>query len=138
MSTTEAVALVKAKSGKDITLAIVDDKTVSVGYDIKLNMPFVGVLSKTVVLNITVLKIDGDKLYLKYVADGAGIELVLKGMLAALPTFGNSNLIEVQGGNILILHLGEIEQIHRLFQQVQVSDISFKEDSVFVDFTANV
>ena len=53
----EAISLIKDKSGKDVSLKIVDRNTINVGYTISKNVPFIGNISKGVDVNVTIDKV---------------------------------------------------------------------------------
>lgn len=44
-------------------------------------------------------------------------------------------MIESRDHNQLVLHLGQIEEVHKALQQVDVNDIILKEDSAVVTFS---
>lgn len=131
---TEAESLIKEKSGKDVSLQIIDEKTIQVGYKLKTKVPLLGELSKDVIIDLTIDKLTDETLYLTYAAKGNGMEFVLKGLLAALPTFSKQQLIENDGNNSLIVHLNEIPQIHNALQFIEINTFQFKNDMIIIDF----
>lgn len=127
----EASRLVNAKSGKDIALTVINSKTIQVGYDVKVKVPILGEMSKNVVLDVTIDKLVGEKLHLSYSARGMGMDLILKGLLAVLPT----SCVVADGHNTLILDLSKIESAHKVLSQIEVEDIMFKDECMIADFT---
>lgn len=131
---TEACHIVKEKTGQDVTLEIKSNGTINLGYKLKVKVPFLGEVSKTVDCDITVENFDGEILYLKYATAGIGIDLILKGIIAASPALSTKKVIEPLDGNRLKINLGEIEKVHEVLEKVTVNGINFINDNVEIYF----
>ena len=62
----EAISLIKDKSGKDVSLKVVDKNTINVGYTISKNVPFIGNISKELDVNLTLCKHLHNMAYVKF------------------------------------------------------------------------
>lgn len=130
---TEATSLVKEKTGQDVALEIINSNTVKLGYKLKVKVPLLGEVSKNIDGEVSVEKIDGETLYLKYDA-GIGIDMILKGLITASPALGSKQIIEPLDGNRLKVNLGEVEKVHGTLEKVTVKDICFANENAEVEF----
>ena len=133
---TEATSLVKKKTGQDVALEIINSNTVKLGYKLKVKVPLLGEVSKNIDGEVSVEKIDGETLYLKYDA-GIGIDMILKGLITVSPALGSKQIIEPLDGNRLKVNLGEVEKIHGTLEKVTVKDICFANENAEVEFFFN-
>lgn len=131
---TEAVSLIKTKTGKNVDLSIVNNNTVKVVYELKVKVPIFGDISKNVDLDVSIEKIQDETLYLQYTAGGIGIDMILKGIFTALPTFSNKRVIETTDGCRLKVNLDEIDEARKALNQIKVNNITFSNGNAVVDF----
>ena len=131
---TEATSLVKEKTGQDVALEIINSNTVKLGYKLKVKVPLLGEVSKNIDGEVSVEKIDGETLYLKYDA-GIGIDMILKGLIIASPALGSKQIIEPLDGNRLKVNLGEVGKVHGTLKKVTIKDICFANDNAEVEFS---
>lgn len=76
----EIIALVKEKSGKEITLSTLNEKTVKVGYIMKVKVPFMNkCLSSTFDIDVTYEMFVGEDVCLSY-NGGKGLDMVIEGV----------------------------------------------------------
>ena len=134
---TEATSLVKEKTGQDVALEIINSNTVKLGYKLKVKVPLLGEVSKNIDGEVSVEKIDGETLYLKYDA-GIGIDMILKGLITISPALGSKQIIEPLDGNRLKVNLGEVEKVHGTLEKVTVKDICFANENAEVEFFLTV
>ena len=134
---TEATSLVKEKTGQDVALEIINSNTVKLGYKLKVKVPLLGEVSKNIDGEVSVKKIDGETLYLKYDA-GIGIDMILKGLITVSPALGSKQIIEPLDGNRLKVNLGEVEKVHGTLEKVTVKDICFANENAEVEFFLTV
>ena len=99
--------------------------TVRVSYKVPLMGP--------VGLDINVDRICGSDLFLSY-GGGAAIEFMVRTALGRFKDQPGADMIELLGGNRLVLALGKNEQLRTLFERVEVQDIHFDEQRVMIDF----
>ena len=125
--------ILKAKTGKDVLFRTVNDNTVSIGYDLKVKLPVVGTVSKTVWLNITIDEIVDEDLHLTYEA-GLGGDLLIKTLQKVIPSAKYLSYVDVKSDKKVIVHLHKIEDVHRALQQIDVEEINFKDDEVILMF----
>ena len=131
----EAISLIKDKSGKDVSLNIVDRNTINVGYTISKNVPFIGNISKEVDVNVTIDKVIDNNLYLRYATGILGGDIIVDKLLSTLPSFASSEIVDKDHNSGLIVHLNKIKKIQKFAEQIELKSISFGEDSVISDFT---
>ncbi len=130
----EASAIIKEKSGQVVSLKAVGAKTVRVGYDAAVELPIVGKVQKRVDIDATIEELKGEDLHLTYAAQGAVVSVAIKSLLAAAGRSKYKNLIEPRDHNRLVVHLGQIEEVHKTLRQIDVKDIVLKNDSAVVSF----
>lgn len=131
----EIIALIKEKSGKDITLTKLNDKTIKVGYIMKVKVPFMDkYLSSTFDIDVTYEKLVGEDVYLSY-NGGKGLDMVIEGVKNLVPQLKDIEIIEFAGNNNVIVHLGEIENAHEALEKIAVNDVHFIDDIVNVEFS---
>ena len=114
----ELSAFVRDRFNQDIVMSFVDDKTISIGKEIKVAM-----LRKLVAVNLTVKQVAGNDVTLVY-NGGMGLDLLVK---AALKYFKEKvgGLVEELDGNTLVVHLQKIEQLKDALKTVAIGGLSF-------------
>lgn len=127
----EAEALIATKTGKSVSLQVIDEKTIRAIYSIKVKL--LGTISK-ISLDLTIDKIIGETLYLSFKTTGIGIDLILKGLLKALPSFCGPKMLENNAPESLIVHLDEIPKVHNTLQNVDITAIKFLDDKAVAEF----
>lgn len=131
----EIIALAKEKTGKEIALSTVNDKTIKVGYVMKVKVPFMDkYISTTFDIDVTYEKIVGEDVYLSY-NGGKGLDIVIEGVKSLVPQLKDIEIIEFTGGNKVIVHLGEIEKAHEALEKVTVNDVHLTDEGVDVEFS---
>ena len=131
---TEACRIVKDKTGKDVNLGIKSNDTINLGYKLKVKVPFLGELSKTVDCDVTIENVDNEIIYLKYTTAGIGIDMILKGIIAASPLLSTKLVIETLDRNRLKINLREIEKVHEVLEKITVNGINFINEHVEIGF----
>ena len=109
----------------------VDGATVSVSVPIKV-FGFI----KSVSINITVQKIEGTDLFLSY--DGKmGIDLLVSPAISYAKKLvpGNADWVELMPGNILKLRLGDIDQMKKVFDKIELNNIFFEQGNIGVEMS---
>ena len=130
----EAISLIKDKSGKDVSLKVVDKNTINVGYTISKNVPFIGNISKEVDVNVIIDKVIDNNLYLRYATGILGGDIIVDKLLSTLPSFTNSEIVDKDRNGGLIVHLNKIKKTQKFAEQIELKSITFGEDSVISDF----
>ena len=133
----EAISLIKDKSGKDVSLKVVDKNTINVGYTISKNVPFIGNISKEVDVNVIIDKVIDNNLYLRYATGILGGDMIVDKLLLVLPSFTSSEIVDKDRNGGLIVHLNRIKKIQKFAEQIELKSITFGEDSVISDFTVS-
>ena len=129
---TEAVELIKQKSGKTVMLKVVNDNTITIGYEINVKVPIIGNVSKNVNVNVTFDKVDKEDVYLHYAIGMPGGDTIVSSLLSL---FANDiRIVEKCNNNGLVLHLREIEQARKGLEYVEIKSVSFSTDSILVVF----
>lgn len=129
---TEAVELIKQKSGKTVMLKVVNDNTITIGYEINVKVPIIGNVSKNVNVNVTIDKVEKEDVYLHYAIGMPGGDAIVNSLLSL---FANDiRIVEKCDNNGLVLHLREIEQVRKGLEYVEIKSISFSTDSILVVF----
>ena len=128
----EAVELIKQKIGKTVLLKVVNDNTITIGYEINVKLPIIGHVSKKVNMNVSIDKIEKEDVYLHYAIGMPGGDAIVNSLLSL---FANDiRIVEKCDNNGLVLHLREIEQARKGLEYVEIKSISFGTDSILVVF----
>ena len=131
----EIIALAKEKTGKEITFSALNDKTIKVGYVMKVKIPLTSkYLSTTFDIDVTYEKLVGEDVYLSY-NGGKGLDMVIEGVKSLIPQLKDIEIIEFAGNNNVIVHLGEIEKAHEALEKIAVNDVNFTDKGVTVEFS---
>lgn len=130
----EVISLIKDKSGKDVSLKVVDKNTINVGYTISKSVLFIGNISKVVDVNVTIDKVIDNDLYLRYATGILGGDYIVDKLLSSLPLFTSSEIVDKDHNSGLIVHLNKIKKIQKFAEQIELKSITFGEDSVISDF----
>jgi hypothetical protein len=129
---TEAVELIKQKSGKTVMLKVVNDNTITIGYEINVKVPLIGIVSKKVNVNVTFDKVEKEDVYLHYAIGMPGGDAIVNSLLSL---FANDiRIVDKCDNNGLVLHLREIEEARKGLEYVEIKSISFGTDLILVDF----
>lgn len=133
----EISEIVKTKTGKDISMSFVDNKTISVSYKAKLNVPLLGEISKVFDVKFAIMDIDNEDLHLSYDA-GSTTDMVASIILNFIPQASDNSFMELQKNAKAILHFEKIDKIHEILNSIEVKDILFEEDKVCVEFSLKI
>ena len=123
---TELQDYVSSHFHKTVNLGYVDGATISVSVPIKV-LGF----TKSVSINITVKKIEGTDLFLSY--DGKmGIDLLVSPAISYAKKLvsGKADWVELMPGNIVKLHLGDIDKLQKVFEKVALKNICFTQENI--------
>ena len=123
----ELQTILQEKTEQNISFAFVDEKTVNVTYPLNL-----GIIKKNLSANLTIVDMEGSNLLVKVDA-GRGTDTLLGTALSLLKNKIPEGLIEKQPEGMLLLHLGQIEQVKTVFEAIQVNDISVLANGLEVD-----
>ena len=123
----ELQTILQEKTDQNISFAFVDEKTVNVTYPLNL-----GIIKKNLSADLTIVDMDGSNLLVKVDA-GRGTDTLLGTALSLLKNKIPEGLIEKQPEGMLLLHLGQIEQVKTVFDAIQVDDIHVLSDALEVE-----
>lgn len=129
LSYLEVQSLISSKTGKDLPMCFGGPHSVRISYKVPL-MGSVG-------LDLTVDRIDGSDLYVSF-GGGAGIEFMMRTALNQAKNQSGMEMIEMLGGNQLLVSLGKNPQTSSLFERITLQDIHFDEASVMIDFIPKI
>ena len=121
----ELSGFVRDRFNQNLVMNFVDEKTISIGKEIRVAM-----LSKLVSVNLTVKQVSGNDVTLVY-NGGMGLDLLVK---AALKYFKEKmgGLVEELDGNTLVVHLQKIEQLKDALKTVALGGLSFDKTNANV------
>ena len=128
----ELQSLVKSKTGRDIALSAIDERTVKAEAKVSVKVPFLGEIEKGIGVNVSVEKIEGNDVHLKY-EDGMGTDMIIGGLLSFLSSTPTMTMVEKTQGNSIVVHLAEIKEARKVLEVVQLKDLSFDDTSVRVE-----
>ena len=128
----EIQSLVKSKTGREIGLSAIDERTVKAEAKVNVKVPFLGKIEKSVGVNVSVEKIEGNDVHLKY--DGCmGTDMIIGGLLSFLSSTPAMKVVEKTQGNGIVVHLDEVEEARKVLDLVELTGIAFNDNAVDVE-----
>ena len=128
----EIQSLVKSKTGREIGLSAIDERTVKAEAKVNVKVPFLGKIEKSVGVNVSVEKIEGNDVHLKY-EGGMGTDIIIGGLLSFLSSTPAMKVVEKMPGNGIVVHLNEVEEARKVLDIVELTIIEFQENGVTVE-----
>ena len=128
----EIQSLVKSKTGREIGLSAIDERTVKAEAKVNVKVPFLGKIEKSVGVNVSVEKIEGNDVHLKY-DGGMGTDMIIGGLLTFLSSSPALKLMLKTQGNGIVVHLDEVEEARKVLDLVELTGIMFQEKGVTVE-----
>ena len=128
----EIQSLVKSKTGREIGLSAIDERTVKAEAKVSVKVPFLGKIEKSIGVNVSVEKIEGNDVHLKY-EGGMGTDMIIGGLLSFLSSTPAMKVVEKTPGNGIVVHLNEVEEARKVLDIVKLSNIVFQENGVAVE-----
>lgn len=116
---------------KTVNLGYVDGATVSVSIPIKV-LGF----TKSVSINLIVKKIEGTDLFLSY-GGKMGIDLLVSPAISYAKKLvpEKTDWVEQKPGNIVKLRLGDIGQMKKVFDKIELNNIFFEQGNIGVEMS---
>ena len=128
----EIQSLVKSKTGREIGLSAIDERTVKAEAKVNVKVPFLGKIEKSVGVNVSVEKIEGNDVHLKY-DGGIGTDMIIGGLLSFLSSTPAMKVVEKTQGNGIVVHLDEVEEARKVLDIVEFTNIVFLENGITVE-----
>lgn len=128
----EIQSLVKSKTGREIGLSAVNERTVKAEAKVNVKVPFLGEIEKSIGVNVSVEKIEGNDVHLQY-DGGMGTDMIIGGLLTFLSSSPALKLTGKTQGNGIVVHLDEVEEARKVLDLVELTDIVFMNDAVAVE-----
>ena len=97
-----------------------------------VKVPFLGKIEKSVGVNVSVEKIEGNDVHLKY-DGGMGTDMIIGGLLSFLSSTPAMKVVEKTPGNGIVVHLDEVEEARKVLDLVELTGIVFQENGVTVE-----
>ena len=128
----EIQSLVKSKTGREIGLSAINERTVKAEAKVSVKVPFLGKIEKSVGVNVSVEKIEGNDVHLKY--DGCmGTDMIIGGLLSFLSSTPAMKVVEKTPGNGIVVHLNEVKEARKVLDLVELTDIAFNDNAVDIE-----
>ena len=128
----EIQSLVKSKTGREIGLSAIDERTVKAEAKVSVKVPFLGEIEKNIGVNVSVEKIEGNDVHLKY-EGGMGTDMIIGGLLTFLSSTPAMKMVEKTQGNRIVVHLNEIKEAQKVLEMVELTDIVFQDNAMNVE-----
>ena len=116
--------IIAAKANQQISFAAVDGKTVRVSYPLNL-----GIIKKDISANLIIKELVGSDLLVQ-VAAGLGTDTMVTTVLSLLKDKIPAGLIEKRPDSHLMIHLGQIENVKTVFDNVDIRDLHVLADGL--------
>lgn len=128
----EIQSLVKSRTGREIGLSAIDERTVKTEAKVSVKVPFLGEIEKSIGVRVSVEKIEGNDIWLKY-DGGMGTDMIIGGLLSFLSSTAAMKMVEKTQGNGIVVHLYEVEEARKALDVVELTNIVFQEKGVTVE-----
>lgn len=128
----EIHTLVKSRTGREVVLSAIDERTVKAEAKVSVKVPFLGNIEKAIGVNVIVERIDGQDVHLRY-DGGMGTDMIIGGLLTFLSSTPAKKMVEKVEGNSIVVHLSEIEEARKVLDIFELTNITFQNDSIVVD-----
>lgn len=128
----EIQSLVKLKTGREIGLSAIDERTVKAEAKVSVKVPFLGEIEKSIGVNVSVEKIEGNDVHLKY-EGSMGTDMIIGGLLTFLSSSPAMKMVGKTQGNGIVVHLDEVEEARKVLDLVELTGIMFQEKCVTVE-----
>ena len=128
----ELQSLVKSKTGREIGLSAIDERTVKAEAKVSVKVPFLGEIEKSIGVKVSVEKIEGNDVHLKY-EGGMGTDMIIGGLLTFLSSSPALKLMWKTQGNGIVVHLDGVEEARKVLDLVELTGIMFQEKGVTVE-----
>ena len=128
----EIQSLVRQKTGREIALSAINERTVKAEAKVSVKVPFLGEIEKSIGVNVSVEKIEGNDVHLKY-EGGMGTDMIIGGLLTFLSSSPAMKMVEKTQGNGIVVHLYEVEEARKALDVVELTNIVFQEKGVTVE-----
>ena len=113
-------------------MSAIDEHTVKAEAKVNVKVPFLGKIEKSVGVNVSVEKIEGNDVHLKY-DGGMGTDMIIGGLLTFLSSSPALKLMGKTQGNGIVVHLDEVGEVRKVLEMVELTDIMFQEKGVTVE-----
>lgn len=128
----EIQSLVKSKTGREIVLSAIDERTVKAEAKVSVKVPFLGEIEKSIGVNVSVEKIEGNDVHLKY--DGSmGTDMIIGGLLTFLSSTPAMKMVEKTQGNRIVVHLNEIKEAQKVLEMVKLVATCFHDSGICIE-----
>ena len=128
----ELQSLVKSKTGREIGLSAIDERTVKAEAKVSVKVPFLGEIEKSIGVNVSVEKIEGNDVHLQY-EGGMGMDMIIGGLLTFLSSSPALKLMLKTQGNGIVVHLDEVEEARKVLDLVELTGIAFNDNAVDIE-----
>ena len=128
----EIQSLVRQKTGREIALSAINERTVKAEAKVSVKVPFLGEIEKSIGVNVSVEKIEGNDVHLKY-EGGMGTDMIIGGLLTFLSSSPAMKMVEKTPGNGIVVHLNEVEEARKVLDLVELTDIAFNDNAVDIE-----
>ena len=128
----EIQSLIKAKTGREIRLSAIDEQTVKAEAKVSVKVPFLGEIEKSIGVNVSVEKIEGNDVHLQY-NGGMGTDMIIGGLLTFLSSSPALKLMGKTQGNGIVVHLDEVEEARKVLDLVELTGIAFNDNAVDIE-----
>ena len=128
----EIQSLIKAKTGREIRLSAIDEQTVKAEAKVNVKVPFLGKIEKSIGVNVSVEKIEGNDIWLKY-DGGLGTDMIIGGLLTFLSSTPAMKMVEKTQGNGIVVHLYEVEKAREVLNYVELKSFQFCDNGIVLE-----
>ena len=128
----EIQSLVRQKTGREIALSAINERTVKAEAKVSVKVPFLGEIEKSIGVNVSVEKIEGNDIQLKY--DGSmGTDMIIGGLLTFLSSTPAMRMVEKTQGNGIVVHLYEVEKAREVLNYVELKSFQFCDNGIVLE-----
>ena len=128
----EIQSLVKSKTGREIGLSAIDERIVKAEAKVSVKVPFLGEIEKSIEVNVSVDKIEGNDVHLKY-EGGMGTDMIIGGVLSFLSATPAVKMVERAQGSRMVGQLNVIKEAQKVLEMVKRVAIWFNGSGICIE-----
>lgn len=113
-------------------MSAIDEQTVKAEAKVSVKVPFLGEIEKSIGVNVSVEKIEGNDVHLQY-EGGMGTDMIIGGLLTFLSSSPALKLMGKTQGNGIVVHLDEVEEARKVLDLVELTGIAFNDNAVDIE-----
>lgn len=130
----EAVGIIRQKTGMPIAMKVISGDTVNVGCEVTVKIPIVGKVTKTIGVDIIIDMVKDYDVFFHYSSGLPGADKIIDKLMDYIPHLKDNSVVEKLGNGNMTAHLKEIPQMKEALEKIEIASVAFGDDAIIVGF----